>query len=182
MNGGALASSHDQATISAISALRESRNGAPDLAGIPHIDRAQLHAQRWRHGLDCRELAWSGRHGGITKNRRPRYAGSDQLEQLQPFSAHRIFVDAEACRVSAWPREIVNIAGPYRVNNNVEHYRNGPGRLQHCRDSQAGTRQDDVRGEVDQFRREFAQKVGAHVAPADLDLRVAPFDPAQVYQ
>src|SRR6266436_8656362 len=142
MNGGPCASGYDQAAISTISALRESRDGALDLAGIPHIDRAHVHAQRWRQGLDCGELARSGRHGWITKNSRSRYAGSDQLKQLHPFSAHRIFEDGEAGNVSAWPREIVNIASPRRVDNNVEHYRDGPGCLQHGRDSRAGTRQD----------------------------------------
>src|SRR5262245_707240 len=117
MNGGPRASGHDQAAISAISALRESRDGALNLAGIPHVDRAQLHTQRWPHGLDCGELAWSGRHRWITKNRCSRYAGSDQLEQLQPFSAQRIFLHGEAGDVSAWPREIVNIASPHRVDN-----------------------------------------------------------------
>ena len=49
MNERQRARRHDQA---AIRRARESRDGALDLAGIAHVDRAQLHPERRRHGLD----------------------------------------------------------------------------------------------------------------------------------
>ena len=65
MNRRPRASGHNQ---SAICALRECRDGTLDLARIPHVDRAQFHAERRRHGLNCGKLAGSGRHGRITKD------------------------------------------------------------------------------------------------------------------
>jgi hypothetical protein len=41
----------------AIRGAREGREGAFDLAGIAHVDRGQLDAERRCHGLDCAELA-----------------------------------------------------------------------------------------------------------------------------
>jgi hypothetical protein len=56
---------HDQA---AIRGARECRDGALDLAGVAHVDRAYLHADRRRHGLDYGELANPGGYGGIPKD------------------------------------------------------------------------------------------------------------------
>jgi len=78
--------------------------GTLDLTRIPHVDRAQFHAERRRHGLDCGKLAGTGRHRRITKDRCPRYAGGDFLEQFQPLPAHRIFVDGKAGRIATRPR------------------------------------------------------------------------------
>src|SRR5262249_57441903 len=36
-----------------IRAACEGSQRALDLAGIAHIDRAKLHSERWRHGLNC---------------------------------------------------------------------------------------------------------------------------------
>jgi hypothetical protein len=44
---------------------REGRDGALDLAGIAHVDRADLHAERRRHGLNDGELADPGGYGGV---------------------------------------------------------------------------------------------------------------------
>ena len=52
---------HDQA---AIRSAREGRDGALDLAGVAHVDRVDLHPQRWRHGLDDGKLAGSGALAG----------------------------------------------------------------------------------------------------------------------
>ena len=70
---------------------REGRDGALDLAGVAHVDRAHLHPERRRHGLDGAELADPGRYGGIPKDRRSRHARRDLLEQLQPFPAQAVF-------------------------------------------------------------------------------------------
>ena len=58
---------HDQA---AIRRAREGRDGALDLAGVAHVDRADLDPERRRHGLDDAELADPGGCGGIAKDRR----------------------------------------------------------------------------------------------------------------
>ena len=58
MNRRQRARRHDQA---AIRGAREGRDGALDLAGVAHVDRAHLHPERRRHGLDCAELAESRR-------------------------------------------------------------------------------------------------------------------------
>ena len=88
MNDRRRARRHDQA---AIRGARECRDGALDLAGVAHVDRAHLHPERRRHGLDCGELADPGGYGGIPKDRRSRHARRDLLEQLQPFPAHAVF-------------------------------------------------------------------------------------------
>src|SRR5262249_46894787 len=41
----------------AVRGAREGRNGALDLAGIEHVDRAQLNTERRRHGLERAPLA-----------------------------------------------------------------------------------------------------------------------------
>jgi hypothetical protein len=48
---------HDQ---TAIWGAREGRDGALDLGGVAHVDWAQLHPERWRHGMDRAELADPG--------------------------------------------------------------------------------------------------------------------------
>jgi len=54
MNRRQRAPCHDQA---AIRAARESGDGALDLDRVVHLDRAQLHPERWSHGLNRAELA-----------------------------------------------------------------------------------------------------------------------------
>src|SRR5262249_19607871 len=80
---------HNQA---AIRTLRECRDGALDLAGVTHADRADLHPERWRRGLDRAELGRPGRIGWILKERRSFYAGCDLLEQPQPFRGNAVFI------------------------------------------------------------------------------------------
>ena len=53
---------HDQA---AIAGARECRDGTLDFGRIAHVDRAQLHPQRRRHGLDGGELPDPGGDGRI---------------------------------------------------------------------------------------------------------------------
>ena len=88
MNDRRAARRHDQA---AIRGAREGRDGALDLAGIAHVDRAHLHAERRRHGLDSRRTGRSRRRCRIAKDRRARHARRDLLEQLQPFAAQAVF-------------------------------------------------------------------------------------------
>src|SRR5215831_13264484 len=95
------AAGHDQAAIRIPS---ERRDGTFDLARIPYVDRAQVHAKRWRDGLDRTELAGSGRNGRIAQDRRSRYARRNVLEQLQPFPGDGIFEIAKTGNVAAGHR------------------------------------------------------------------------------
>jgi hypothetical protein len=53
----------------------------------------------------------AGPYGGISKNRRPRHAWRDLLEQLQPFAAHAVFEQHETGGVAARPCQAVDEAG-----------------------------------------------------------------------
>src|SRR6202048_3533561 len=59
---------HDQA---AIQVARECCDGALDFTGVANIDRADLHADRRRHGLDYGELADPRGAGGVAEARGP---------------------------------------------------------------------------------------------------------------
>ena len=155
---------HDQA---AIRGAREGRDGALDLAGVAHIDRAHLHAERRRHGLDDGELADPGGCGRVPKDRRARHARRDLLEQLQPFSRQAVFELHEAGGVAARPRQAIDEAGADRIGDDREHDRHGAGRLQQRPHGRGASGQDDVRRERDQFRRVSANVVGIAGAPAD---------------
>src|SRR5262249_58526234 len=61
--------SHDQA---AIRRAREGRDGAFDLDGVAHVDRAHLDPKGRRHGLDYAELAGPGGYGGAPATTPPR--------------------------------------------------------------------------------------------------------------
>ena len=121
---------HDQA---AIRGAREGRDGALDLGRVAHVDRAHLHPERRRHGLDDGELADPGGYGGIPKDRRARHARRDLLEQLQPFPAQAVFELHEAGGVAARPRQALDEAGADRIGDIREHDRHGAGRLQQRR-------------------------------------------------
>jgi hypothetical protein len=78
----------DDQTI--VGALPERCYGAFDLARIPHVDRAQLYAKRWRRALECAELGGPGSYRRFSKDRHTRYARGDLLEQLEPFAGYAI--------------------------------------------------------------------------------------------
>src|SRR5262245_43074640 len=97
---------------------RKGRYGALNLASFrAHIDRAQLHAERRRYGLDGSPLAATGRIGGVPKHGRPLHAGRDLLEQFQPFRTDPILEGRESGRVAARPRQAVNEASAHWVGN-----------------------------------------------------------------
>jgi hypothetical protein len=167
---------HDQP---AIRGARERRDGAVDFAGIAHVDRAQLHPQRGRHGLSGGELPDPGGDGRIPKDRRPRHAGRDLFEQLQPFSAHAVFVNRESSRVAARPRQADDESGADRIDDLHEHDRHGAGRLQQRRRGYgASSSHEDVRRERGQFRRVSANVVGVGRGPASVDPHIATVGPA----
>jgi hypothetical protein len=64
----------------------------------------------------------------FSKDRRPRHAGRNLFEQLQPFPGNGIFEVGKARGVAAWARQALDEAGADRVGDNREHERNGAGR------------------------------------------------------
>src|SRR5215471_6102566 len=79
---------HNQA---AITRTRERRDAPLDLAGVAEVERAYVHANRPRHGLDDGELADAGDCRGIAKDCRSRYTRRNLFEQFQPFCAQIVF-------------------------------------------------------------------------------------------
>ncbi len=117
--------------------------------------------------------------GGIPKDRRPRHARRDLLEQLQPFPAHAVFERHETGGVAARPRQAVDEAGGDRIGDDREHDRHGAGRLQQRPHGRGAMGQDDVRRERGQFRRVSANFGGIGRGPAGVDPHVAADGPAQ---
>src|SRR5215468_883627 len=103
-----VACSYYQATVGT---RRERRDGAIDLAGVLHIDRAQFYPKRRRQGLNCPELRGSSRYSRVSKNCRSRRARCNLFEQLQPFPADGIFKGSKASDVTTWLRQALDIAG-----------------------------------------------------------------------
>ena len=89
MNVRQRARRHDQA---AIRAARECRDGALDLAGVAHVDRAST-PPRSDGATDWIAPNWPipDGDGRIPNDRRSRHARRDLLEQLQPFPADAVF-------------------------------------------------------------------------------------------
>ena len=93
----------------------------------------------------CRTRAGAGRahrrgcfnHGGqagsqllgltgarrIADHRDARHPWCNFLEELQPFAAQAILELRKASRIAAWPRKIIDIAGPHRINDLNEYDR-----------------------------------------------------------
>src|SRR5262245_58810687 len=121
---------NDQA---AIRGGRECCDGALGLGRIAQVNRAQLHAQRWRRSLNGGVLANYFRDGRIAKNGRAGHARSDLLEQLQPFCADAVFELGETGDVAAWPRQASNEAGTNWVRGLREYDGHAAGCLQQLR-------------------------------------------------
>src|SRR5262249_51272394 len=86
-------------------------DGALDLDGVAHIDRADLHSERQRHRLDDAELGDCRRICGITKDCHTRYIRSDLFEQLQPLPTHAVFGNHETGDVATRSRQTADDAG-----------------------------------------------------------------------
>ena len=84
--------------------------------------------------------------------------------------------------VAARPRQAFDEAGADRIGDDREHDRHRAGRLQQRPHGRAARGQDHVRRERGQFRRVFANVVGAACGPAIVDPHVLPDDPAQLLQ
>ena len=68
---------HDQPPIRG---LRKGRDRALDLPGVAHVDRVDLHSERWRHGLNGSKLAGTRALGRIPKDHHSCHAWRDLLE------------------------------------------------------------------------------------------------------
>ena len=119
---------------------------------------------------------------GIPKDRHPRHARRDLLEQLQPFAADAVFELREPGDVAARPRQARDEAGADRIDDLHEHDRHGAGRLLQRRHDRDAAGQDDVRRERDQFRRVSCECARDRRSPAVVDPHVAAVGPAQLLQ
>jgi hypothetical protein len=107
----------------------ESRDAVLDLTRVTHVDRGDLHFERWRQRLDSRKLGCAGALGCISKDRRARYVRCDLLKQFQPFRAHHEFDAHETSQVATRPRQAVDEAGTDRVAEDRKHDRHAAGHL-----------------------------------------------------
>ena len=140
-----------------------------------------LHSERRRHRLDGAQLADHSGDGGITQDGNASHLRRDLLEQFQPFPACSVLEIRKTGEVAPWPCQARGEAAADRVNDTHEHDRQVAGRLLQRPCADAAMRDDDVRCEVNQFRRVAAKAVRiAARAPAIVDPQVA--GPAQFLQ
>src|SRR6266516_4153832 len=104
------------------------------------------------------------------------------FEQFQPFPAHAVFEEGEPGSVAARPRQALDEAGADRVDDSREYDRHGTGCLLQRRHHRAGSRQDHVRRECDQFHGVSAAAHGIVRVPAIIDPHVAALVPAEFLQ
>src|SRR5262249_45133296 len=154
---------------------------ALDLAGIAHIDRGHLHAERRRHGLDRGELAEPSGDCGITNDGHSLYARGNLLEEFRTFPSHAVFVTREPGGIAAWPRQACDVAGSDRIGNDNEYNRHNAGHLQQRPHSRAAIREDDLRRKRNHFRCLFEGGCNA-CTKTDVELNIATFDPTQFLQ
>src|SRR6516165_10789496 len=75
----------------AIRGGHQGRDAALNLTDVARVDRACLHPQKWRHGLDGAVLPTSRGYSRVPDDRRVLNVGRNLLEQLKPFPAHSPF-------------------------------------------------------------------------------------------
>src|SRR5829696_3594018 len=101
-----------------------------DLAGVAHVDRADIQTKRRGYGLDCAELADPGGYGSIAKDRSARHTRRDLFNQFQPFPGQSIFELNEARGVAARPRQAIDKASTTWISHECKHDWHGAGRPQ----------------------------------------------------
>src|SRR5262249_24894852 len=122
MSRGCSASSYDQTACTP----SESADGAVDVAGIVHINRAQFHPKRGCHRLNCPELRRASGYPRISKDCHSRYTRVNLFEQLQPFAAEGEFECGEASNVRTGAPQALDKARADGISDNRKHNRNGP--------------------------------------------------------
>ena len=173
------AGGHDQSTIWG---SREGRDDALDLAGVALVERADLHPERRRHGLNDTELGGAGGCVGIPQDRHSLHAGRDLLEQLQPFSADAVFEKHETGGVAARVRKAVDEPAGDWIGDDREHDWHGARRLQQRPYGRGARCQNDIRRKCGQLCRVFANSGDIGRGPADVNAYVAAIDPTQFLQ
>src|SRR5215831_11678018 len=108
--------------------------------------------------------------------------GAICLSSLQPFAGQTVFVIEETGDIAARSCQALDEACADRICDIHQHDRHAAGRPLQLSCGRGATRQDNVRRERDQFRRESADAVGIARTPAVLDPHVAAVDPAQLVQ
>src|SRR5262249_24363623 len=170
MNDRQRAPCRDQTTVRAPC---ECRKRALDLAGVAHIDRAQLDCERRRHGLKCAPEANPGRYGGLANDSYSRHAWRNLFEQLQPFRANAVFIRGKTGGVATRPRQTFDEARANRI---------GACRAAQWPDPRTARGEDYVWRKRDQFRGVFASVILIACRPARVDLNVVADGPSQLLQ
>jgi hypothetical protein len=118
----------------------------------------------------------------VPKDCDARHRGRNLLEQFQPFRAHAVFELDKTGRVTARPRHAFDQATADRVNDIHKHdWHDFSCLLQRPRVRSAGG-YDDLRLEIDQFRRISTNAVGIAGAPPVVNLQIAADGPAHFLQ
>ena len=159
-------------------------DGALDLAGVVHVDRASTPRRRtaprtgWRAHWPVPE--------GMAGSRRTAARvtpGAISLSSSSHFALRLYSNDSEAGDIAAGPRQALDEARADRIGGLGEHDRHGAGGPSQWSHGRAARRQNDVRRERDQFGRVSAI-CGRHrpAGPTGIDLHVAADGPAQLLQ
>src|SRR5262252_2543591 len=179
MNDGQRAACQDQ---TAVGTACEAGDRSLNLAGVAYVDRTELDAKRWRHGLNCAPQPDAGRYGGIADDCHSRHAWRNLLEQLQPFCADSVFKGSKPSDVPTRPCQTVDERRPDWIGNLREHDWQGACHpLQWC-DRCTARRENHVRRKRDQFRRVSAGVVLVAPRPTVIDRNVVPDDPTELLQ
>ena len=121
-----------------------------------------------------------GGYRGIPKDRRPRHAGRDLFEQLQPFAAEAVFEQAESGDVAARTRQVLDESRADRIDNTHEYNRHHRTHLLERSHRSARGSNNDFRRERDKLRRVMAAAVSIERTSANVDPRVASECPSQL--
>ena len=162
----------------AIRGARECGDGALDLVGVAQPERAQVHPERRRHGLDSGELRDASGVARVLKDCHAGNAGGDVFEQFQPFRAHAEFGREKTGGVTTRPRQAIDEAGADRVEDRHEHDRHGTGRQLQLRNDRVARGKDEVWGERDELRRVSTNPVGIARDPSVVDPHIAAIGPS----
>src|SRR5262249_22481949 len=122
---------HNQAGIRS---TREIGYAALNLFDVAHAERAKLHPQLRRGGLNCAQLPGSGPLG-FPQYPHLRHVRRDLFEQLQPFAANSIFEQEETSGVTARSRQALDKTSADRIDKIGEHDWDGVACLLYSRQS-----------------------------------------------
>jgi hypothetical protein len=148
---------------------------------ILHADRAQLQSDR-RDRLNRSELADARGNRRVAQHGDPRQTPHYLFQQLEPFGSDRILECREAGDIATRMREALNQAAAHGVNDTREHDGNRAGRLLQSGYGLGGIGHDDVGREGHKLGGVAAIALILAGAPADIEVEIAAFDPAQLLE